>query len=94
MPCFVSRLKLLRSNISSKAAHISRYKKEKRELQEQGGSTMGNLWPVQRQIDADNVGHRLLKKAGWSEGAGLGANEQVGSNDRFLVIPFKSELNL
>ena len=55
---------------------IERQQKEQQELIEQRG-TGGILWPAQSQISADNIGYGLLRKAGWSEGSGLGAKEQV-----------------
>ena len=50
--------------------------REQQELKEQRGAS-GVLWPPQKQLSADNIGYGLLRKAGWNEGSGLGAKEQV-----------------
>ena len=55
---------------------IERHQREQQELKEQRG-TIGFLWTAQSHISADNIGYGLLRKAGWSEGSGLGAKEQV-----------------
>ena len=51
---------------------LERHQREQKEL------STGLAWPMMMpQIPADNVGYGLLRKAGWSEGMGLGSNEQV-----------------
>ena len=44
---------------------------------------------VNQPIDESNVGHKLLKKMGWSEGRGLGVNEQ----GRLQPIPVQLKNN-
>mmetsp|Transcript_37628 Transcript_37628/g.83774 ORF Transcript_37628/g.83774 Transcript_37628/m.83774 type:complete len:324 (-) Transcript_37628:153-1124(-) len=53
---------------------LQRYQQEQAELQQH--RPPGTYHQPARHIAADNVGYRLLKKAGWQEGAGLGASEQ------------------
>lgn len=59
--------------VQQRVSFLERHRREQEELRAQGANA---LWP-QRAISAENVGYSLLKKAGWREGTGLGAAEQV-----------------
>lgn len=60
--------------VQQRVSFLERHRREQ-ELRAQGADA---LWP-QRAISSENVGYSLLKKAGWREGTGLGAAEQVSA---------------
>ncbi len=70
----------LQKTDSVSSSHESFFVRERRE----GGESLAHSpsWMT------DNIGHKLLVKAGWKEGSGLGRDEQVSQEERRLINLF------